>query len=400
MTRVCSLFLASLLNVCAFGQRFSIVNPIDVLRTDELIVLTRSDVEKRFPKAISFKTLAVLGQDGRYTPLQTDDLDGDGKWDEAAFLCDMPPNATLRFELTDIKANAVLLYPRAHVRLRKKMSGQKYGDNLPIEVMPPQHAPTDFSTTALPLYLTEGPAWENDKVAFRQYFDTRNARDIFGKTTAQMMMDTVGTDPGMSYHTKKDWGMDILKIGDSPGAGGLLFRSTIDNKKLERLSGEKVKKTVYKKIADGPMRAIFAMEYEIELYGKTVNVIETTQIWGGQYFYESNATISGLPANTVVFAGMANPFKLSSTRRGRSVQTHGIQSENNDILGMALLTNRTNNTPVVDDGKILLELPDNKFRSYACWEQTNARFKSREYFEDFIEIEEQKMLAPTSIRWE
>jgi hypothetical protein len=64
----------------------------------------------------------------------------------------------------------------------------------------------------------EGPGWESDKVAYRIYLDGRNALDIFGKKTAPMVLSTVGR--GDDYHKMADWGMDILKVGNSLGAGG------------------------------------------------------------------------------------------------------------------------------------------------------------------------------------
>ncbi len=65
----------------------------------------------------------------------------------------------------------------------------------------------------------EGPGWESDKVGYRLYLDWRNAIDIFGKTTDQIVLDQVGQDGFDSYHEMSDWGMDILKVGKSLGIG-------------------------------------------------------------------------------------------------------------------------------------------------------------------------------------
>ena len=64
----------------------------------------------------------------------------------------------------------------------------------------------------------EGPGWESDKVAYRIYLDGRNALDIFGKKTPELVLSKVGR--GDDYHAMADWGMDILKVGNSLGAGG------------------------------------------------------------------------------------------------------------------------------------------------------------------------------------
>ncbi|MBE0655141.1 MAG: DUF4861 family protein, partial [Bacteroidales bacterium] len=42
------------------------------------------------------------------------------------------------------------------------------------------------------IFQMEGPAWENDKVGFRNYFDHRNGMDIFGKRTKNLVLMNVG----------------------------------------------------------------------------------------------------------------------------------------------------------------------------------------------------------------
>jgi len=64
----------------------------------------------------------------------------------------------------------------------------------------------------------EGPGWESDRVAYRLYLDGRNAVDIFGKRQPSLILHYVGR--GDDYHAMAEWGMDILKVGNSLGAGG------------------------------------------------------------------------------------------------------------------------------------------------------------------------------------
>jgi hypothetical protein len=149
----------------------------------------------------------------------------------------------------------------------------------------------------LPPYLTEGPAWENDKVAFRLYFDTRNGKDIFAKRQPAMVMDTVGTNKNASYHALSDWGMDVLHVGRSLGAGSVAIAAKDADGKdtLIRLGGPNVKKEIYHAIADGPVRAVFTIDYEWEINGSLVSIKDETSIWGGQYFYETKLIIQGAP---------------------------------------------------------------------------------------------------------
>src|SRR5690606_24347117 len=69
----------------------------------------------------------------------------------------------------------------------------------------------------------EGPGRESDKVAYRFYLDWRNGFDIFGKKIPDMVLQNVGQDGYQSYHEPADWGMDLLKVGKSLGAGGYGF---------------------------------------------------------------------------------------------------------------------------------------------------------------------------------
>ena len=65
----------------------------------------------------------------------------------------------------------------------------------------------------------EGPGIESSKVAYRLYLDERSVLDVFGKKTTDPVLQNVGR--GDDYHTMSNWGMDILKAGNSLGAGGL-----------------------------------------------------------------------------------------------------------------------------------------------------------------------------------
>ena len=56
-------------------------------------------------------------------------------------------------------------------------------DKLPV---PPEH--TDHSW----FIRYEGPGWESDKVGYRLYLDWRNATDIFGKKTDDLVLQGVG----------------------------------------------------------------------------------------------------------------------------------------------------------------------------------------------------------------
>jgi hypothetical protein len=67
----------------------------------------------------------------------------------------------------------------------------------------------------------EGPGWESNIIGYRLYLDWRNAIDIFGKLTEEMVLSKVGQDGFDSYHEMDAWGADILKVGKGLGIGSI-----------------------------------------------------------------------------------------------------------------------------------------------------------------------------------
>jgi hypothetical protein len=412
-------FAVFLMSVCSlvYGQKaakITISNPLSINRADELIILKRALLQKKMGRLDGFVNIAANG-----TPqvVQHDDLDGDGTWDELVFLYSFAPGEQVAFTATTFSKPQASVVPRAHVRLKKKAADDSFGPNLKMEVMPLLHAATDFSKQPLPLYLTEGPGWENDKVAFRLYFDVRNGKDIFGKRTARMVLDSVGTNVKSSYHDLNEWGMDILHAGKSLGAGALAFSIPTERGEdtLIRLGGQHIKRTVYDQIADGPVRAVFKITYDWEIVGTPVQVTEQTSIWGGQYFYEGKVTVTGAPAGTKLVIGIAsfysNVFQSFSEAGSTVLLSHGRQSENKDYLGMAVLAPAqsvahigaapTEGSDILNTYYVAQNIKaktPNLFRFYAGWERTDGRFVRLRHFRELLKRESQKLAHPVIIK--
>jgi len=391
-----------------------ISNTTPVQRTDELIVLQRSTIQQKLGKAAFISASA----NGKAITVQHDDINGDGRWDEAVFLLALSPNSsqliTLKTAATNNQQGAT---QRAHVRLRKKNADDTFGPYLTHETMPLRHINTDFSKQPLPLYLAEGPAWENDKIAFRLYFDIRNGKDIFGKRTSTMMMDTVGAKPKSNYHQLSNWGMDILHAGKSLGSGALaLLVPTSTKDTLIRLGGDQVTNTVYQQLADGPVRAVFTITYDWLVMGKPMRIVEQTSIWGGQYFYEDKLTVTGAPKNALLVAGIAsfynNTFQSFNQGKCGVIFSYGNQSENKDALGMAIVVPNNNlaftgSTPnqaseilntYISAQHINSSSPC-RFRFYGGWEVTDPLFASASYFKTMLNNEVVKMDTPVIIQF-
>lgn len=425
MKKMVLIFTACLISYSLKAQKKSIllVNTLSVARIDEAVVISHTQLEKLLRIKIPGNKIPVFTS-GKETiiPSQADDLNQDKKWDEVILLYSFQPNEKVQVQVNFVDSIGTgepacrpgRLVCRAHAQLAK-LNEQKEFVSLNKEEMPASNMPTDFSVTNLPLYQAEGPRWENDKIGFRLYFDIRNGKDIFGKTTARMVMDSVGL-PGNNYHEKGWWGMDILKVGNSLGAGALALRVK-DKKEKETLVrlGPNVNSTTYELVADGPLRAIFLIHYkgwQIATGGK-IDLTEEISITAGQYAYQSKVTLS---QNATLVAGIVNLHSQKPTHKNTGkfsvIATHDRQSENNDYLGLAIMVNNQSFSGFGETQKTGIEEIQNtyyvamkakaglpvSYLFYGCWQATDERFKDETFFLKFLHQEAVKLSNPVIIR--
>ncbi|WP_235904341.1 DUF4861 domain-containing protein [Arcticibacter tournemirensis] len=403
------------------AKQLSVSNPSDFCRPDELIVLSRKMIERKLGKIPEGNYISIIESANRPVVVQFDDMDKDEKWDEAAFLYSFKPGEKVVFNVSVTGRLLGKAVVRAHVRQRRKNTDATFGPALERDSVPAGQPNTDFSQQKLPPFLTEGPAWENDKVGFRIYFDVRNTKDIWGKTTSKMMLDTVGADPSDSYHHLAGWGMDILAVGKSLGAGSLAMSMPLTGKKdtLIRLGGQNMGPVIYEKIADGPVRAIFRLHYPDWKALESIPALDLTEeisIWGGQYFYESKVSVYNAPAGARLVSGIVNLNSKKSTPVARGgVQglfTYDLQSENKDHLGMAILTpaslcDGTGTTPnegtdVKNTYYVSMKISPGRtsdFRFYSGWEKSDKIFSAEKGFRDYIGNEAVRYGQPLNIIW-
>lgn len=403
-------------------RTFSIQNSLPIKRNDELIVLKKTIIEKYVGKiADDFQYVISFNKKEIY--LQTVDVNNDSVWDEIVFLSSFKPNEKKTFAITKIINQKFIkedtTQPLAHVRMKPKNADDTFGESITSATMPYQNAPNDFSKKPLPPYLTEGPAWENDKVAFRLYFDTRNTIDIYGKRITGMVMDTVGDNTKSSYHNLAAWGMDILHVVKSLGAGSLGIETTDENGKdtLIRLGGENIIKETYQELANGPLFAAFEMNYIWKINNEPVTIKQQISIWCGQYFYNSKVTIEGAPPNAKLLTGIADFYENSvdSFRDDKAavLLSYGKQSENKDELGLAVMLPQSSfvnfseakkiNSDVTETHLIAQQIKNSQpiyYRFYSCWEKTDSKFASSQNFKNYMKEEAQKFSYPLQINWQ
>ena len=203
--------LVFVLSSCKEKPSTSIVlkNPINEERVDESFRLSRMEL-----RAVGDELLPVVKKaDGTYIPCQVDDMDQDGLWDELAFVYTLGGHETVELLLDWMSAADYPVFERRTNIRYGKMTSPGQVEELSSDTHGKQNLPRSVNYP----YQMDGPAWENDKVGFRHYFDGRNCRDLFGKRVSEMVLDTVGLRadgyPDNTYQVLREWGCEFFRTG-------------------------------------------------------------------------------------------------------------------------------------------------------------------------------------------
>jgi hypothetical protein len=366
-------------------------NPANLARNDAAMIFEIAGIK---PRAADFNDKAfVMLADGKELASQADDLDGDGKADQIVCVADFAPNENKTLTLRYAKSGAPPRgYPRrTQAELSHKVGGKfvdrKYEggafQNVRFLRVPPQH--TDHS-----LFIRyEGPGWESDKVGYRFYLDWRNAADIFGKKTPEMVLQNVGQDGFDSYHAMLDWGMDILKVGESLGIGSLAMWH---EEKASRVS--QTDSVTCAIVANGPVQSQIQTKYFGWKIGTgSYNVTSNLSITAGSRLTKHAVEISGNPENLCTgIVKLENTELLLSPEASagwRYLATYGKQSLAQDNLGMAVLYRKNDLIKAAEDqySHIVVLKPENGRLTYyflGAWEQEPGGIKTAEEFAAYL----------------
>lgn len=412
---------------CSNDALFEVKNNLDADRTDEVVVIQRAQVEQLLfcPE----DKLPVVKSNGKYLPTQMDDMNGDGEWDELAFVVDVAANATVRMELVGVDKMA---YPEFEKRTNVRLGiHQEDGSFLEVDNYEAIPATQPFQVIA----QGESVNWENDKMGFRNYFDCRNVKDLFGKRQPELVIDKIHTPAMGNYHVLADWGMDILHCGNSVGSGGLAL---FENDSLYRLGSTDVYQ--YQKIAEGPVRSVFELRYSgWHVEDQVLSAVERIAIYPGKYWFQSDVTISGFQGEKQVVTGIVTthlkkeqPQQFEVGASHQAIATLDVQSLNNDELGMAVILKSAEVTHIGEatkenyyhkgEGLAYKTVPEKGFsnvisdtyyvaqritndvpaRHYfsAVWGLEDAKWKEMTNFKAYLESEAQKWESPLELRIE
>ncbi|WP_240676142.1 DUF4861 domain-containing protein [Botryobacter ruber] len=312
---------------------------------------------------------------------------------------------TVRYNENGVSKRA---YPkRTQAELSHKMGGafkdRKYIGGAFANVdslrVPAEH--TDHS-----FYIRyEGPGWESDKVGYRFYLDWRNATDVFGKKTPDMVLQQVGQDGFDSYHNMQPWGMDVLKVGKTLGVGTLaLFDAgkAIRVDKTDSLrSSVKENGAVYS--------SILTDYYGWEVAGQKLDIHAQLSIHGGSRLTHYQVDVDGgQPQNLSTGLIKDSKAKLFTSKGDEMewgyIATYGAQSLNNDNLGIAVLF-RPNDLIGIDQDElshvVKLKPVNNKVEYYflAAWELEPQGIKTEEQFLSYLKKTAQELAKPVQVKF-
>lgn len=376
----------------------TLTNPSDLDRSSSPVVVPVQELtEKGMDPAQPWAPF----RDGKALPYQYDDLDRDGQADELAFLVDLKAGAEAQVEFRPA-SEAPDFEPQTRLLLGKK--GED-GSITPLTEADRMDNWTNQETQAA--FQFEGVGWENEQVAFRNYLDMRNGMDIFGKTTQELLLHRVGLQGDDDYHHLLDWGMDVLKVGSSLGAGSVALWYQDSLVRLTALDAD------YRALTEGPVRSMFELNFRgVDLGDKKVDVRHLIGLYVDSYAYQAKVELSDVGGIEVV-AGLVDLYDLPAQTLEEdghlALYTYGLQSENQDSLGMALLVEQALAPSAVATDDLSGEIPDTHglvmqaegagYHFYAAWEASSETFATEADFEAYLARELTLVGAPVGYTW-
>lgn len=248
----------------------------------------------------------------------------------------------------------------------------------------------------------EGPGWESDLVGYRFYQDWRRATDVFGKKTNQMIMQHVGLDGFDSYHEMQPWGMDVLKVGSSLGLGTL---ATFNEGKALRI--DKTDSVRCEIIENGMIySAIESNYFGWKVAGKSVDVESVLSIHAGSRLTHHEIRTSGQLDNMCTGIRKDKNASLFTEQGDASkwgyIATYGVQSLNNDNLGLAVFfSNDLFKGFTEDEHSHVVKLnPGSGMLDYyflAAWEGENNGIQDEKAFMNYIKKTAKELANPVRI---
>lgn len=382
-------------------------NPSSFARSDEPYYLSFYELGLSSQAAQS-QSLGVQ-LDGTPIPSQLIDRNADGQADGLLSLVDIAPGES---KTLSVVANQpeVPSVKRTQAEISQKTGGQWQEDpenpgkhiyrgghfeNVTQLTPPPQHS--DHSH----FIRYEGPGIESDKIGYRVYLDWRNGFDIFGKKTREMVLQDVGQDGFDSYHEPADWGLDILKVGDSVGSGGYGFWNGHAVQRVSEVDGWDV--SIFN---NGPLYSSFSIQYKNWTLDETsLDLTAQLSMHAGSRLVHVNLALSQ-PLDNMAIGLVKHPGTeliegdVDITGKAYTyVASWGEQAITGERLGMALLFRKGDRIKQTQDEHnyvILMDTAGNDLDYYflGAWEAEPDGITNHDEFVAYLEKEVEKLTLP------
>jgi unsaturated chondroitin disaccharide hydrolase len=353
--------------------KLAITNPSNETREAEDVVVSVAELKRIAPdfKAgeaiVTTSDAATLDDDARTLqtvelPSQADDLDGDNNFDELAFQIDLKPKQTRIVTIA-------------------------FGDTATIQRLRSAYPKRTAAKFTLKF---DGLGWESEAVAWRIYFDKRNAIDMWGKRRPGLYLEMFGA-PEYVYHWESPLGRDIYRIGDAIGIGAV---AALVNGKVEKVSNVADRK--WRIVSAGPVRTIVELTYKgWQVGGREVNLTSRMIQWAGEHGFEHRITLEGGDGLPIVTGIVRQPglqekvFEASATEPAlvRAWWGHQVEEEgppataahmlSDQNLGLAIIAAGRDSKVAVDDPLNLLVQPQvlngkASWHVLGVWDQENS----------------------------
>ena len=161
---------------------------------------------------------ALVRLNGTEIPSQLDDMNGDGQYDELCFLTDIAPKGRQTFTVELLPTGTPRSYEQkvyADMMLTNKKIKSTNKQDLYISSLT-----VDNDTNPDWMLHHHGPAFENEMVAYRIYFDHRQTVDTYGKYHKGLELKQTQFYPD-DEQKAKGFGDDVLWVGNTFGLGAL-----------------------------------------------------------------------------------------------------------------------------------------------------------------------------------
>lgn len=388
---------AAISSAHTFSFDINVQNPSKHPRTAQPVVLQLSRYADFCVKHATVKA------NGKEIPSQLDDLDGDLKADELAFVTPLPGSGSTTFTITlsdKTGENSYDMQTNAYIKLND------------IKGKHPEVCTITYPGDAdiLDMYNSiygHGAVFENQYIAYRIYMDHRQSIDLYGKTHPRLEMDVTG------FYTSDEqlaqgYGCDILWAGQSVGAGS--FRGYRNEQPCYIDTVAWRQQTI---VAKGPVRSIVEVTDKHWQYnGRELDMKQRYTLYVGRRDVAVEIHIDNAPVNETYCTGIQ---KLEEHPTG-FIQENGLSGswgfnvpeksapEHHEGVGLGLYAHPANRKAMKEDAVnylTLLQTDENgniRYTIATCAEREKDGFKNADEWFTFLKQWQEETATPCIIR--